>query len=236
MAGDLILLNFPLKFVPEREAEEQRLAGGGQLYPGAGWSGDGVRPHASQHRGRHPQNRADHQEYSGAVASCSGEQTWQVRMWKELYQFRICFFFCFFLIFPHFKPEVPLTLMNMILLCLVACVSYHFPFRSAIFTLPPSFYFTLLRCYDVPVSRCPRPSPPCEQTMWAWRCASAQAQPRMLQHSGALGREGPPSPPAAQPPVPWPHLLVLWPLSLPPRHSFVFLSLTQPLFFFRLSC
>lgn len=67
----------------------------------------------------------------------------------------------------------------------------------------------------------------CEQTMWAWRCAPAQAQPGMFQHSGALGWEGPNSPSAAQPPVPWPHLLVLWPLSLPPRHSFIFLSLTQ---------
>lgn len=67
-----------LRFVPESEAQEQRLAGRGQLHPWAGWPGDGVRPHASQHRGRHPQNRADHQEYPGAAASCSGEQTWQL--------------------------------------------------------------------------------------------------------------------------------------------------------------
>lgn len=72
----------------------------------------------------------------------------------------------------------------------------------------------------------PRPSL-CEQTMWTWRCASAQAQPGMFQHSGALGWEGLSSDSAAQPPIPWSHLLVLWLLSLPPRHSFIFLSLTQ---------
>lgn len=75
--------------------------------------------------------------------------------------------------------------------------------------------------------RCgPHPSL-CEQTMWTRRCASAQAQPGMFQYSGALGWEGLHSHSAAQPPVPWSHLLVLWLLSLPPRHSFIFLSLTQ---------
>lgn len=91
--------------------------------------------------------------------------------------------------------------------------SLPLPFCSAV------IMFFWCHCAPVP--------PPWEQTMWAWRRAAAQAQPGMFQHSGALGREGPAPPSAAQPPVPWPHLLVLWPLSLPPRHSFIFLSLTQ---------
>lgn len=32
----MIVLNFPVKILQEREAEEHWLAGGGQLYPGAG--------------------------------------------------------------------------------------------------------------------------------------------------------------------------------------------------------
>lgn len=66
------------KFVSEGKAEEQRLAGWGQLHPRAGWPGDRVRPGASQHRGRHSQDGADYQEYPGAAASGSGEQARQV--------------------------------------------------------------------------------------------------------------------------------------------------------------
>lgn len=99
--------------------------------------------------------------------------------------------------------------------------------------LPSLLALTLSRCYDPALCHCvPAPtassSPLMEQTMWTKRrCASSQAQPRMFQHAGALGWEGPLSPAASRPPVPWPRLLVLWPLSLPPRHSFLFLSVTK---------
>lgn len=82
-------------------------------------------------------------------------------------------------------------------------------------------------CTVTTIPASPRPtSPYSQQAVWAWRRTPAQAQPGMLQHSGPLGRESSYSPPPAQPPSPWPLLLVLWPLSLPPRHSVLFLSLT----------
>lgn len=211
------LLNFPLQFEQEREAEEQRLAGGGQLHPWAGRSGDGAGSHAAQHRGRHPQNRADHQEHPGAAAGCSGEQTWQVRIYVQ-----DLFFFSFHFLGSILNLQFLFFRHNSVIISCLYLLS--FPLLLVIFTLPLHSTSTSI----VSVSRCPRPSP-CEQTMWAWRRASAQAQPGMFQHSGALGWEGPPSPSAAQPPVPWPLLLVLWPLSLPPRHSFIFLSLISVL-------
>lgn len=76
----------------ERKAEEQRLAGGRQLHSGAGWPGDGGRPGASQHRGRHPQDGADYQEYPRAAARGSGEQTWQV---SHVSKSSLSFFFFF---------------------------------------------------------------------------------------------------------------------------------------------
>lgn len=206
------------KFVSERKAEEQRLAGGGQLHPRAGWPGDGVGPGSSQHRGRHPQDGADYQEYPGAAARSSGEQTRQV---SYVSKGSLSFFVLFLTAQGYILDQRPL----------LGVVPYPsptvFPCRHRPWPL------TLSRCYDSALCRrvpapTASPSPPMEQTVWAKRrCASSQAQPRMFQHAGALGWEGPSSPAAPQPPVPWPRLLVLWPLSLPPRHSFLFLSVTK---------
>lgn len=206
----------------ERKAEEQWLAGRRQLHPGAGWPGDGIRHGAAQHGGRHPQDGADYQEYPGAAARGSGEQTRQVsRVSKGSSSF----------LSPaargHFWANGHCS-------ALCSSISIVDCFATMLCCLHP-WPITLSCCYDPALCRCvpaptASPSPPMEQTMWAKRrCASSQAQPRMFQHAGALGWEGPPSPPATQPPVPWPRLLVLWPLSLPPRHSFLFLSVTKHL-------
>lgn len=117
-------------------------------------------------------------------------------------------------------------------LCSSACVAHCFSITVCCLHPWPSLFSAAMTRPCVTVSLPlppPHPaSPPMEQTMWAKRrCASSQAQPRMFQHAGALGREGPPSPAATRPPAPWPRLLVLWPLSLPPRHSFLFLSVTK---------
>lgn len=138
----MIVLNFPVKILQEREAEERWLAGGGQLYPGAGWSGDGVRPHASQHRGRHPQNRADHQEHPRATASCSGEQTRQVRIWEQKNPF--------FLLFPVFYIRKRTSVQSFPIFVCYFRSSPHILLHSTV----------LLWCFWC--HRVPRPSP-----LWA---------------------------------------------------------------------
>lgn len=142
------LLNFPLQFEQEREAEEQRLAGGGQLHPWAGRSGDGAGSHAAQHRGRHPQNRADHQEHPGAAAGCSGEQTWQVRIYVQ-----DLFFFSFHFLGSILNLQFLFFHHNSVIISCLYLLS--FPLLLVIFTLPLHSTSTSI----VSASRCPRPSP-----------------------------------------------------------------------------
>lgn len=96
---------------------------------------------------------------------------------------------------------------------------------STLLYFPTSAFAVIVVLVSLNAAPPPHPPIPSPSEQTVRRCAAAQAQPGMFQHSGALGREGPPFPPCAQPAVPWPRLLVLWPLSLPPRHSFISLSL-----------
>ena len=84
--------------------------------------------------------------------------------------------------------------------------------------LPLFFFFSLLAFF-----RSFSCAELAEQTIRACGRAQAQAQPRLLQHAGSLGRAS--SPAASEHPAARSCLLVLWPLSLPPRHSVLSLSL-----------
>lgn len=89
-------------------------------------------------------------------------------------------------------------------LCSSACVAQCF--SISLHPWPSLFSAAMTRpCVTVSLPLPPPlpASPPMEQTVRAKRrCASSQAQPRMFQHAGALGREGPLSPAATRPPAP----------------------------------